>query len=69
MSEPSYVANQRMQPDPADLMPDSSGINYYSADSDLAFLLKRHLSEEDFQRAQPLLVHMGSVASGEMESR
>jgi acyl-CoA dehydrogenase len=49
------------------LMPDTGGINFYSADPDLSFLLKRHLSAEDNQRAQAILVEMGAVASQKMD--
>src|SRR5215471_2378821 len=49
------------------LMPDTGGINFYTADHDLAFLLQRHLSEEDNERAQPILTAMGAVASQEMD--
>ncbi len=48
-------------------MPDTEGINFYSVDHDLAFLLQAHLSTEEFERAQPLLTHLGSVASCEMD--
>ncbi len=51
----------------ADLMPDTNGINFYSVDHDLSFLLQQHLSEEAFERVQPLLTHLGSVASCEMD--
>ncbi len=54
-------------PDPSTLMPDTEGINFYSVDHDLAFLLQRHLSAEEFEQAQPVLTHMGSVASCEMD--
>jgi len=53
--------------EPGNLMPDTDGINFYSADADLAFLLKQHLSEEDYAQAQPLLTRMGAVASREMD--
>jgi acyl-CoA dehydrogenase len=49
------------------LMPDTGGINFYSADPDLSFLLKRHLSAEDDHRAQAILVEMGAVASQKMD--
>src|SRR5579884_958209 len=49
------------------LMPDTDGINFYSADADLAFLLKQCLSEEDYAQAQPILTRMGAVASCEMD--
>src|SRR5438132_11651917 len=48
-------------------MPDTSGINFYSADPDLSFLLRRHLSTEDDHRAQPILIEMGAVASQKMD--
>src|SRR5437660_918347 len=53
--------------DPTTLMPDTSGINFYTADRDLAFLLQRHLSEEDNERAQPILTAMGAIAPQEMD--
>jgi acyl-CoA dehydrogenase len=52
---------------PTDLMSDTSGINFYTADPDLAFLLQQHLSSEDNERAQSILTEMGSVASSEMD--
>jgi len=48
-------------------MPDTSGINFYSADPDLSLLLRRHLSAEDDYRAQPILIEMGAVASQKMD--
>ena len=48
-------------------MPDTEGINFYSVDHDLAFLLQRLLSTEEFERAQPLLTRLGSVASSAMD--
>jgi acyl-CoA dehydrogenase len=50
-----------------DLMPDTNDSNFYSADPDLAFLLQRHLSEEDYARAQGILTAMGAVASQKMD--
>ncbi len=49
------------------LMPESSGINFYAADPDLSFLLRHHLSNEDYERAQPILFALGSVASQRMD--
>src|SRR6266702_4494441 len=49
------------------LMPDTSGINFFTADPDLSFLLQRHLSEEDYERALPILTDMGAVASQKMD--
>src|SRR6266516_3087339 len=49
------------------LMPDTNGINFYSADPDLSFLLRRHLSSEDNQWAQKILIEMGAVASQKMD--
>jgi len=51
----------------SNLMPDTEGVNFYSADPDLSFLLRRHLSDEDYERAQLILAHLGSVASREMD--
>ncbi len=33
-------------------MPDSKGANFYTVDPDLAFLLRRCLGAEDFERAR-----------------
>ena len=49
------------------LMPDTSGINFFTADPDLSFLLQRHLSEEDYERALLILTDMGAVASQRMD--
>src|SRR5713101_3140054 len=54
-------------PEPSDLMPDTRGINFYSADPDLSFLLREHLSGEDYERAQGILAEMGAVASQKMD--
>src|SRR5438067_2022179 len=51
----------------SNLMPDTEGVSFYSADPDLSFLLRRHLSDEDYERAQLILAHLGSVASREMD--
>src|SRR5438132_10668244 len=53
--------------DPTNLRPRTSGINFYTADPDLAFRLQRHLSKEDNERAQPILTAMGAVAPQEMD--
>jgi alkylation response protein AidB-like acyl-CoA dehydrogenase len=45
------------------LMPDSKGANFYTADPDLAFLLKRCLAEEDFTRAREILCDLGALAA------
>lgn len=54
--------------DATELMPDTSTINFYEADSDLAFLLRQHLSEVDYARAQPILFSLGAVASQRMDA-
>src|SRR5260370_8436788 len=48
-------------------MPDTRGINFYSADPDLSVLLREHLSGEDYERAQGILAEMGAVASQKMD--
>src|SRR5260370_7779025 len=53
-------------PEPSDLMPDTRGINFYSADPDLSFLLREHLSGEDYERARGILAAMGADASQKM---
>jgi alkylation response protein AidB-like acyl-CoA dehydrogenase len=50
-----------------DLMPDTSDINFFTADPDLSYLLQRYLSEEDYERALPLLTDIGAVASQKMD--
>src|SRR5437773_5618651 len=50
------------------LMPTTEGINFFSADTDLSFILKRHLSEEDYERAEIILSEMGAVATQKMDS-
>ncbi len=50
-----------------ELMPDTSDINFFTADPDLSFLLQRHLSEEDYESALPILTDMGAVASQRMD--
>src|SRR5947199_4318421 len=52
---------------PTDLMPDTSDINFFTADLDLSFLLQRHLSEQDYERALLILTGMGAVASQRMD--
>jgi len=52
----------------SNLMPEIEGINFFSADSDLSFILKRHLSIEDYERAEVILTEMGAVASQKMDS-
>ena len=49
-------------PDRSQLMPTTDGMNFYTVDPDLAFLLRRSLSDDDFARAQPLLTAMGAEA-------
>jgi len=49
-------------------MPDTRGMNFYTADPDLAFLLERHLSQADNERAQSILTNMGAVASEHMDT-
>jgi len=50
------------------LMPETDGINFFSADPDLSFILMRHLSAEDYERAQTILAEIGAVASQKMDS-
>lgn len=56
-----------MMSDTTDLMPDTKGINFYTADPDLSFLLRQHLSTEEYERAQKILTEMGAVASEKMD--
>jgi acyl-CoA dehydrogenase len=53
--------------DPSHIMPGTEGINFYTADPDLSFLLSRHLSTQDNDRAQRILTAMGAVASQTMD--
>ncbi|HXX77515.1 MAG TPA: acyl-CoA dehydrogenase family protein [Ktedonobacteraceae bacterium] len=50
------------------LMPSTEGINFFSADPDLSFLLRRHLLAEDYERAEIILTEMGAIASEKMDS-
>src|SRR5436309_14857510 len=50
------------------LMLETHGINFFSADPDLSFILRRHLSTEDYERAETILAEMGAVASQKMDS-
>jgi acyl-CoA dehydrogenase len=50
------------------LMPDTNGMNFFSADPDLSFILRRHLSAEDYEKAEIILFEMGAVASQKMDS-
>ena len=61
------MSNPTNRTDLTDLMPDTSGINFFTADPDLSFLLQRHLSEEDYERALLILTDMGAVASQRMD--
>ena len=49
------------------LMPETDGINFFSADPDLSFILRRHLSAGDYERAEKILFEMGAVASQKMD--
>lgn len=49
-------------------LPDVAGINFFTADPDLAFLLRQHLSAEDDERARSILTCMGAVASEQMDA-
>lgn len=49
------------------LIPDTSGINFYTADLDLSYHMRQSLSTEDFERAQGILSRMGEVASQRMD--
>jgi acyl-CoA dehydrogenase len=42
-------------------------LNFFSADPDLAFLLQRHLSAAEYERALPILTSMGAAAAQRMD--
>src|SRR6266700_1184276 len=48
-------------------IPDTSRINFYTADPDLSYHMRQSLSTEDFDRAQGILSRMGGVASRRMD--
>jgi len=48
-------------------IPDTRGINFYTADPDLSYHMRQSLSTEDFERAQGILSRMGEVASQRMD--
>ena len=52
---------------PIGLMPDTADLNFYTADPDLAFLLRQHLSADEYAQAQPILSRIGAIASQRME--
>ncbi|WP_376793614.1 acyl-CoA dehydrogenase family protein [Thermogemmatispora sp.] len=54
--------------DAQSLMPGTEGINFYQADPILEQLLQRYLSPDDYERARPVLLHMGAVASERMDT-
>ena len=54
--------------DPVKLMSDTSEINFYDADPDLAYLMRQHLADEDYAQAQPILSALGAVASQKMDA-
>ena len=49
------------------LMPETDGINFFSADPDLSFILRQHLSAGDYERAEKILFEIGAVASQKMD--
>ncbi|GGA19802.1 acyl-CoA dehydrogenase family protein [Psychrobacillus lasiicapitis] len=48
-------------------MPDTTGFNYFDEDQNLLFLMKRYLSNEDFNRAKPLLAELGELAGNQLD--
>ena len=48
-------------------MPTTRGLNFFDADPNLAFSLKRHAGEGEAARATPLLQEMGAIAGGELD--
>ena len=48
-------------------MPTTRGLNFFGADPNLAFSLKRHAGEGEAARATPLLQEMGAIAGGELD--
>ncbi|HLX41560.1 MAG TPA: acyl-CoA dehydrogenase family protein, partial [Ktedonobacteraceae bacterium] len=49
-------------------IPDTQSTNFFTVDADLAYLLQRHLSEEDYARALPILTEMGEIAAQQMDA-
>lgn len=48
-------------------MPEAAGLNWFDADPNLAFALRRLLPAADYQRAEPLLRDLGEAAGGEID--
>ena len=48
-------------------MPDTSGLNFFDADPNLAFALAMRLPAADMNRALPVLAEAGTVAGGELD--
>src|SRR5581483_6766784 len=49
------------------LAPDTTGLNFYSADPALADLLRIHLPETLFRHIEPHLVRLGEMAGGHLD--
>lgn len=48
-------------------MPDTAGLNFFDVDPNLAFVLQRVASPDDYERALPHLRAMGELAGGELD--
>ncbi|WP_264739048.1 acyl-CoA dehydrogenase family protein [Cytobacillus firmus] len=48
-------------------MPEPRGLNFYDNDSNLDFLIRFYVSQEEYKRALPLLSNLGAVAGGELD--
>ncbi len=46
---------------------DTTGLNFFEEDQNFNSLLKHYLSEEDFERAKPLLAELGKIAGDELD--
>lgn len=48
-------------------MPDTKGLNFFEEDHNLSFILNRYLSNEDYERALPILRELGEEAGDQLD--
>jgi alkylation response protein AidB-like acyl-CoA dehydrogenase len=48
-------------------MPDTAGLNFFTADPNLAFILQRLATSDDYHRALPYLHELGQLAGSELD--
>ncbi|MDQ0189922.1 acyl-CoA dehydrogenase family protein [Alicyclobacillus cycloheptanicus] len=48
-------------------MPDTAGMNYFEADKNVSFVLKRYVSPTDYEKIRRHLSELGGIAGGELD--